>query len=193
MAAATKLPKGTILRYKAVGDQPQRTMLVLADGQLRCLRVGEKTWKNHQLVTYPSLEAFLSIIPAHEQEEFTVEFGTDHGHSHDALYALAQDYAKASGQTWVYHYMQICQALRDDHHNKAEQYLLTLGHAGESPEGGYKFYRKVPAVNALCYEDEPVGYQQPSFLEPLPKLKRVRISPPPWDRRVQPKRACKRV
>lgn len=116
MATVSKLPYGTILRYTETRDQPKRTMLVLKDGQLKCLRVGDKTRKGGQLlVTYPSLKAFLDIVPYCGTELFTVEWPS---------------------------------RIDDEQVVAAENYLLTLGSAGESPEGGYVFHREAPPMPA---------------------------------------------
>ncbi len=170
-SAKTSLPYGTILRYKAVGEQPQRTMLVLENGQLRCLRVGERTWKGNQLPTYPSLKAFLDIIPAHEQEEFTVEWGNLI--NEDLLAAKMRDTLKCMGirddddpqriYSFCEGYTEMSVEMAEENKAACERYLQSLGlTAGESAEGGYIFYREVkPAIAPPPWDESiysPTGY-----------------------------------
>lgn len=146
----SSLPAGTVLRYAACGDQPRRTLLVLNDGRLKCLRVGDRTHKGNRLPTFPSLAAFLDIVPRHDNEEFTVEWGNLI--NEDLLTTKMRDTLKCMGirddddpqriYSFCEGYTEMSVEMAEENKAACERYLQSLGlTAGESPEGGYVFYR----------------------------------------------------
>ena len=204
------MPYQTVLRYKAIGDQPRRTMLVLGDGQLKCLRVGDRTWNKHQLPTYPSLAAFLDIIPAQLDEEFAVEWGNwitpvDLEEIQKKIEMQFSTSTSSYHDSWELAHSSVVAAYERKERAKIETVKLekfeaaadALGLcAGESAEGGYIFFREwcfcsnqrdaPPALLARApASDVDYGGRMPggmtnTFFSKQSRPSGTIIAPPPW-------------
>lgn len=157
MAAVNNFPEGTLLRYKACGSQPRRTFLVLRDGQLKCLRVGDETRKGgKELPTYSSLAAFLDTVPAQDGEEFIVQwpfcyYGSDAEWDAAKLTMEARGYERGT-QQYAKCILPVALANRDA---GAKRYLESLG-----LKAGDDIFYRVPPVKPKWDESiySPAGY-----------------------------------